>query len=212
MSRGLLALTFETVYIAFVLAARVWLHHRRTGDWGIRLQRENTTARWCGVLFAATLLVGIVGAVLAATGTTELLDGLDRRITLIAGVVLFVVGFVITWFGQQAMGRSWRIGVDPSERTELVTPGLFGVVRNPIFTGMISAGIGLALIAPTWITIVAAFLLVVTIELQVRTIEEPHLRSSMPAWPTYATHTGRFVPLVGRIETRHIRQPSESPP
>lgn len=199
MSRGMLALILEVIYIALVLAARVWLHRRRTGDWGIRLQRENTAARLCGVLFTGTLLLGLVGAVLAATETTALVDGLDNRATLVAGVAVFVVGFLITWFGQQAMGRSWRIGVDPTERTELVTRGLFDFVRNPIFTGMIAAAFGLALIAPTSITIVAAVSLVLTIELQVRTIEEPHLRTSMLAWPAYASSTGRFVPLVGRI-------------
>lgn len=40
---------------------------------------------------------------------------------------------------QQAMGRSWRIGVDTDERTELVTEGVFGLVRNPVFTAMIVA-------------------------------------------------------------------------
>jgi hypothetical protein len=34
------------------------------------------------------------------------------------------------------MGDSWRIGVDPSETTTLVRTGVFGWVRNPIFTAV----------------------------------------------------------------------------
>ena len=42
------------------------------------------------------------------------------------------------------MGESWRIGVDVQERTSLVTAGVFGLVRNPIFSAMCVASIGLA--------------------------------------------------------------------
>jgi protein-S-isoprenylcysteine O-methyltransferase Ste14 len=40
-----------------------------------------------------------------------------------------------------SMGASWRIGVDPSERTDLVTGGAFALVRNPIFSAMLLTGI-----------------------------------------------------------------------
>jgi protein-S-isoprenylcysteine O-methyltransferase Ste14 len=36
-------------------------------------------------------------------------------------------------------GASWRIGVDPDERTTLVTSGPFAIARNPIFTAMAAA-------------------------------------------------------------------------
>jgi protein-S-isoprenylcysteine O-methyltransferase Ste14 len=40
----------------------------------------------------------------------------------------------MTMVSQYQMGNSWRVGVDPHETTELVSRGLFTVVRNPIFT------------------------------------------------------------------------------
>ena len=49
-----------------------------------------------------------------------------------------------------AMGASWRIGVDPEETTELVTGGVFGLCRNPIYTFMVIAWVGFALLVPTW--------------------------------------------------------------
>lgn len=49
---------------------------------------------------------------------------------------------------QSGMGSSWRIGVDPAERTELVTGGVFAVVHNPIFTAMLAAQAGLAFAVP----------------------------------------------------------------
>ena len=61
---------------------------------------------------------------------------LDGPVFRAAGVVLFTIGLVATLWAQMAMGISWRIGVDPSEATPLVTAGPFRLVRNPIFTAM----------------------------------------------------------------------------
>jgi len=51
----------------------------------------------------------------------------------VAGAVLAVgaLGLVITALVQ--MGRSWRIGIDPESREQLVTSGVFAVSRNPIY-------------------------------------------------------------------------------
>jgi protein-S-isoprenylcysteine O-methyltransferase Ste14 len=47
-----------------------------------------------------------------------------------------------------AMGESWRVGVNETEHTELVTTGPFGLVRNPIFTAVLTTGAGIALVLP----------------------------------------------------------------
>ncbi len=91
------------------------------------------------------------------------------------GLVLTTAGLVFAALAQQGMGRSWRIGVDPSENTELVTGGLFALARNPIFTGMIAAQAGTVLLAPTGLGLVGAILLLLACELQVRKVEEPYL-------------------------------------
>ena len=46
---------------------------------------------------------------------------------------------------QTQMGASWGIGID-DRSTELVTRGLFGLVRNPIFSGLLLALLGFVLI------------------------------------------------------------------
>jgi protein-S-isoprenylcysteine O-methyltransferase Ste14 len=111
-----------------------------------------------------------------------------------------VVGILLTFYAQVAMGRSWRIGVDPDERTELVTAGPFALVRNPIFSAMIPTALGLALIVPSVVALAGLAALIVALELQVRVVEEPHLiRTHGEAYREYAARTGRFVPGVGRL-------------
>ncbi|MDV3136709.1 MULTISPECIES: methyltransferase family protein [Mycobacteriaceae] len=47
-----------------------------------------------------------------------------------------------------SLGDSWRISLDQSERTGLVTNGAYRVVRNPIFAAFLVAFLGLALMVP----------------------------------------------------------------
>ncbi|MGY1692733.1 methyltransferase family protein [Geodermatophilus sp. SYSU D01105] len=97
------------------------------------------------------------------------------------------------------MGASWRIGVDPGERTDLVTTGVFACVRNPVSTAMALAQVGMVLVVPTWISVAALVALIAAVEVQVRVVEEPHLSLLHGnAYAACAARTGRFVPGVGR--------------
>lgn len=66
------------------------------------------------------------------------------------------------------MGDSWRIGVEPTERTALVTTHPFGLVRNPIFTAAVTTFTRAQRHA-----VGGLLTLIVGIELQVGTAEEP---------------------------------------
>jgi len=116
----------------------------------------------------------------------------------IGGIVVAIVGIFATVYAQLDMGDSWRIGVDPGETTTLVRTGVFGWVRNPIFTAMITFGFGIALVTPSLVALAGFLLLVATIELQVRIIEEPYLLTVHgDDYRSYLTNVGRFMPGVG---------------
>jgi protein-S-isoprenylcysteine O-methyltransferase Ste14 len=112
--------------------------------------------------------------------------------------VVAIVGIFATVYAQLDMGDSWRIGVDPGETTTLVRTGVFGWVRNPIFIAMITFGFGIALVTPNLVALAGFLLLVATIELQVRIIEEPYLLTVHgDDYRSYLTNVGRFMPGVG---------------
>jgi len=100
---------------------------------------------------------------------------------------------------QLGMGASWRIGVDPDEVTELVRSGIYGVVRNPIYSGMVVFAAGQALAHANVVSVAAVVLMAAGVEIQVRAVEEPYLdRTHGPRYRQWAARTGRFVPAVGR--------------
>lgn len=98
------------------------------------------------------------------------------------------------------MGASWRIGVDASERTGLVTTGVFHHVRNPIFTAMGITALGLTLMVGNLAALAGLAALAAALQLQVRLVEEPYLlRTHGDAYARYASTAGRFLPQVGRL-------------
>jgi protein-S-isoprenylcysteine O-methyltransferase Ste14 len=199
-----LALVLWAAFGLLAIGGRVLIHRSRTGASGVRgISDASRPVEWVGgALFVGGVAVAVLGPTLELAEGVEPIEALDRTGIQIAGMVLFGLGLTLTLLAQGAMGASWRIGVDPHERTGLVTGGLFGVVRNPIYSGMIPAIIGLALVSPTVLSLAGAFAVIVGIEIQVRAVEEPHLlRSHGDAYEAYASRVGRFVPGLGRLRS-----------
>lgn len=180
-------LPLSIVYVASAFGWRTWKQWRTTGDTGLRMGRSGTvTERVAGALFVTS-----VAATVAAAVERPRDPGAMRA----TGFALMASGVVGTLAAQTDLGRSWRIGVDPTEETDLVTTGASAVVRNPIFTAMATFSLGAALAQRTpWSTVAAASMLA-AIEMQVRLIEEPYLRDIHgTAYEQYVDRTGRFLP------------------
>jgi protein-S-isoprenylcysteine O-methyltransferase Ste14 len=193
------AVAIFTVWAVFTLGVRVLTHYRQTGTTG--LHGISATASPAEV--AAALLISASTFALFVSPFLELTWSLPSVLSAggarWVGFVIAVAGVVITFVAQIAMGRSWRVGVDPEERTELVTRGPFSIVRNPIFTAMILTSFGLALLVGNVVATVAFLGLTVAIEIQVRAVEEPYLRKVHgDAYVDYTRKVGRFAPLIGR--------------
>jgi protein-S-isoprenylcysteine O-methyltransferase Ste14 len=194
------ALVLLVVFGALGFGWRSWEQQRRTGSTGFRgVSGRPGSAEWfAGVGFVAALAAAVVAPVLQMVGVVSPVGVVHAPWIQNAGIVIAVIGIVATVYAQLDMGDSWRIGVDPSETTTLVRSGVFGWVRNPIFTAMMVFGFGIALVTPNLVALAGFVLLVATIELQVRIVEEPYLLAKHPdAYREYLSSVGRFVPGVG---------------
>ncbi|TFC77100.1 isoprenylcysteine carboxylmethyltransferase family protein [Cryobacterium cheniae] len=200
-----LALTLFAIGVVATFGVRTWVHRRRTGSSGYSgfSGIAGSAGWWGGLLFVAALVLAAVGLILAVVGIVPPASGIWAWVRW-AGLVVSVVGFLGVLAAQSGMGASWRIGVNRSERTDLVTDGLFGYVRNPMFTAMSTALAGLSALAPTPLTITAVLCLVTAVQLQVRAVEEPYLLATHgQAYAAYTARVGRFIPNIGRsITTR----------
>jgi protein-S-isoprenylcysteine O-methyltransferase Ste14 len=197
-----LALACYSAYGLVAFGLRAFLQWRRTGSSGLKGVRPGAgPLEWlAGVGLVAGIALGVVGAVLALNESVDPLPPLDGHGGHAVGLALFVIGFAGTFYSQLAMGASWRVGVDAGERTELITAGPFRLVRNPIYAAMLPAFLGLALLTPNAVAVAGFVLVLASLELQVRVVEEPHLlRVHGDDYRRYAERVGRFVPGVGRL-------------
>jgi protein-S-isoprenylcysteine O-methyltransferase Ste14 len=197
---AVVALLLYLVWFALTGFARATFSKRTIGDSGWRgfSGRPLSLEWWGGVGFGVGLAVGIAAPVAALAGLDPLVD---PPVTATAvGLVLAVVGVPATLAAQLSMGPSWRVGVDETERTDLVAGGPFTVVRNPIFTAMVATTIGLTVLVPNAVAVLGLAILVASFEIQVRRVEEPYLLATHgPAYAGYAARVGRFLPGVGRL-------------
>jgi protein-S-isoprenylcysteine O-methyltransferase Ste14 len=196
----IVALVLFGVFAALGFGWRSWEQRRRTGSTGFRgVSGRLGSAEWfAGSGFVAAPAVAVLASILQLLDVVAPVAVLHAPWIQIGGIVVAIVGIFATVYAQLDMGDSWRIGVDPGETTTLVRTGVFGWVRNPIFIAMITFGFGIALVTPNLVALAGFLLLVATIELQVRIIEEPYLLTVHgDDYRSYLTNVGRFMPGVG---------------
>lgn len=196
------ALALYVVFFATGFGWRSYRQWRRTGSTGMRgFHGRPGSLEWlAGAGFVVAIVMGALAPLLQLTGLLSPVAVLNHPAVGVLGVTAAVSGITATLWVQEAMGESWRIGVDATERTELVDTGVFRWARNPIFTAMLLFAAGVTLMAPNILALTGFGLLVATIELQVRVVEEPHLSATHgQAYGDYSARVGRFVPGVGRM-------------
>jgi len=105
------------------------------------------------------------------------------------------LGLTVILVGQYQLGASWRIGIEP-EDTPLVTTGLYGWIRSPIYAGVLAVSAGLVFMAPSPVSWLLSAVLWPTLVFQQRR-EEAHLQRQHPEeYSQWEKATGRFLPGV----------------
>lgn len=196
-----MALVLFAIFAVLGFGWRSWLQFRHTGSTGFRgISAGGLLERLAGLGFVVALVVAVSAPILQEAKVVEPVRMLNEVWVQTIGIVVATAGIAATVYAQLDMGDSWRIGVDPKETTTLVHTGVFGRIRNPIYTAMFTFGVGIALVTPNVVAFAALILLVATIEVQVRRVEEPYLlRTHGDAYRAYTASVGRFVPGVGLI-------------
>jgi protein-S-isoprenylcysteine O-methyltransferase Ste14 len=109
-----------------------------------------------------------------------------------------LVAFAITWVCWIKMGKSWRMGIDPNEKTVLVFNGPYAYVRHPIYG--LSQLLMLCTLAalPTPVMVVVALLHLFFMQWEVRREEKYLVALHGVAYSDYMRNVGRFVPRLVR--------------
>lgn len=92
-----------------------------------------------------------------------------------SGIVVAILGDVIFIISVWTMRDSWRAGVSETDKTELVTGGIYQISRNPAFLGFDLVYIGILMMFFNWGLLVVSTLAALMLHLQIVNVEEDFL-------------------------------------
>ena len=111
------------------------------------------------------------------------------------GLVLFAVGLGFAIWARTHIGRNWGLPMTQKNEPELITSGPYHLVRHPIYSGILLAGVGTA-VALHWLWLIVVFLAGVYF-IYSATVEERYLTEQLPdAYPVYKRTTKMLVPYI----------------
>lgn len=121
----------------------------------------------------AATIAAPVGEVVSILLNTTCLPGWLR----VAGLLLAALGTGVFILSVATMRDSWRAGVS-TDKTELVTRGVYRISRNPAFLGFDLVYLGLLLaFANGWLALLSCWAAAM-FHLQITRVEEPFLRAA----------------------------------
>lgn len=120
--------------------------------------------------------------------------------TIVIGLALVALGVGIALAAGGALGRSLTPSPIPKADGQLVTGGVYRLVRHPIYSGLLVLGLGLVAIGASLLHLLAWVALLSILMAKAR-FEDLMLLGQYPGYRDYAARVGRLVPGLGRVRS-----------
>lgn len=188
---GLLMLIYWVRVLRMAIKAR-----KREGHGGNFIPREKL-GRWLRLIWNPLVVAWIA---------LPLLAGLRHNLPWIFSPMIhlpvmqwiaFAIALLAFWqtiVCWRIMGRNWRMGINPSERTQLVLVGPWGFVRHPIYALSSLLMLCTLVIVPSPVMAICAIGHLFLLQWEARREEQFLLHLHGDDYARYAASTGRFIP------------------
>jgi protein-S-isoprenylcysteine O-methyltransferase Ste14 len=111
------------------------------------------------------------------------------------GIAIAFFAYLATRSCWRRMGKSWRMGIDPDEKTALIFTGPYAFVRHPIYALSSVLVIATVVILPTPLMIGVAAIHLLLLQWEARREELNLSRVHGGQYDAYRRQTGRFIPV-----------------
>jgi len=112
------------------------------------------------------------------------------------GAAVTIAGLLFAVWAREHLGSNWSRSVTIKQGHELITTGPYGVVRHPIYTGILAGILGTAIALSQVRGFIAFVLFFLAFWIKLR-IEEEWMRSQFAeTYGTYVRRTAALVPYV----------------
>ena len=112
------------------------------------------------------------------------------------GAAVTIVGLLFAVWARGYLGSNWSRSVTIKQDHELITTGPYAVVRHPIYTGILTGFLGMAIAISQVRGLIVFVLIFLALWLKLR-MEEQWMRSQFgETYATYARRTAALVPYL----------------
>jgi protein-S-isoprenylcysteine O-methyltransferase Ste14 len=112
------------------------------------------------------------------------------------GTLMVVSGLLFAVWARVHLGTNWSGRVSVKENHELIRTGPYRLVRHPIYTGLLLAILGTALVIGQCRGLMATALMVVSFWRKLRTEETLMTQTFGDEYRRYSEHTAALIPFV----------------
>jgi protein-S-isoprenylcysteine O-methyltransferase Ste14 len=112
------------------------------------------------------------------------------------GAAVNLVGILFTVWARIYLGRNWSATVTLKEDHELVTSGPYGIVRHPIYTGLLLGFTGFAIARGEWRCILGIVIMALAFWRKLRIEERWMLEQFGDAYRAYRQRVAALIPGV----------------
>lgn len=141
------------------------------------------------------VLFGVVAFAPATLPGQEPWSGLWRSISLIIGFALIGVSGVLAFTGLLNLGSNLTAVPRPKHDAHMVEHGAYGVVRHPIYSGIILGALGLGLLRGGWLALFYGLILFLFFDIKSRR-EEVWLREKYDNYVDYQQRVHKLIPFI----------------
>jgi protein-S-isoprenylcysteine O-methyltransferase Ste14 len=113
----------------------------------------------------------------------------------ILAVLLLLAAALCGAAGAINLGRNLTAFPKPRANARLVQTGIYALIRHPLYTAVLCAAFGWALLRASWPALLAALALAPFLDAKARR-EERWLRQQFPDYITYQQRVRRFIPWL----------------
>jgi protein-S-isoprenylcysteine O-methyltransferase Ste14 len=119
-----------------------------------------------------------------------------------AAALTAVAALAMTLVCWKRMGRSWRMGINPDEKTELIVSGPYACVRHPIYALSTLLMLCSIAIVCSPLMLAAGAIHLTLLQWEARREERHLLQHHGQAYGEYCRRVGRFIPRLPRAYGR----------
>jgi protein-S-isoprenylcysteine O-methyltransferase Ste14 len=114
------------------------------------------------------------------------------------GMIIAVSGIVLEFSTQIYLGRNYSTTLHIGEEQTLITAGPYRYMRHPMYTALITVGIGLGLLSSSWYFLLPFLATMVVVAFRIRKEEDAMIEKFGDRYIKYSQETGRFSPRIRR--------------